>query len=117
MTQMNVESARQSFGWWLRHTKSGLPSNAALRSRRTGLSDGIADTLLALRDDRTELPPALRQLLGPLDPRTYDEAVRLLLWARHAPTGPMCVSYRSALYLVQRLEQPDIEHAAQTASA
>ena len=105
----DLEAARTSFGWWLRHTSSRLPSNAALRSRRARLGDGIEDTLFALRDDRTELPPALQQLLGPLQPPTYDAAVRLLLWARHAPEGPRCLSYRAALYLVQRLDMDDAD--------
>lgn len=109
MTKLEIEAARTSFGWWLRHTSSRLPSSAALRSRRARLGDGIEDTLFALRDDRTELPPALRQLLGPVQPRTYDAAVRLLLWARHAPDGPRCLCYRAALYLVQRPDICDVD--------
>lgn len=109
MTTMYIDEAERSFGWWLRHTGNGLPSTATLRRRPAQSGDGIEDALLALRDDRNELSAALRHLLGPLRPRTYDAAVRLLLWARHAPTGPRCRSYRAALYLVRRLEEPDIE--------
>lgn len=109
MTDTGIEAAEQAFGWWLRHTSSRLPSNAALRSRRARLGDGIEDALLELRDDRTLLPAGLRRLFGPLDPRTYDEAVRLLLWARHAPQGPRCLSYRAALYLLQQLDVDDVE--------
>lgn len=111
MTDVTDHGAKHAFDQWARHTSRGLTSDAALPTRQARL-DGIEDTLLALRDDSTQLPPALRQLLGPLRPRTYDAAVRLLLWARHAPQGPRCSSYRAALYLVQRLDQHDLVQPA-----
>lgn len=118
MATSEMQQAQQSFEWWLRHTSRGLTSGAALRSRRPMLGDGIEDTLLALRDDETELAATHRGLLGDLQPRTYDEAVRLLLWARHAPSGPRCLSYRASLYFLQALDREDVEAAnLQTASA
>lgn len=112
MTAIDIDGAQRSFGQWLHHTGSGLSPDTALRTGRARLAAGVEESLLALRDDRTELPPELRQLLGPLHPRTYDAAVRLLLWARHAPDGPKCRSYRAALQLIQQLATHDVEATA-----
>ena len=109
MTMTDETGARRAFGWWLRHTSSDPSSYDGLRRQRLG--EDIEDVLLALRDDTRQLPTALRQRLGPLLPPTYDAAARLLLWARHAPRGPRCRSYRAALYLVRRLERDDVARA------
>lgn len=108
-TNTTIDALQDSFARWLRHASRESSSDAVLRSRRLGLDDRVKDTLLALRDDHTPLPAELRELLGPLRPPTYDDAARLLLWARHAPGGPRCRSYRSALYLLQCLEATDVE--------
>lgn len=112
MTETDINGAQRSFGLWLCHISSGLSSDTALRTGRARLGGGIEDSLLALREDRTELPPAMRELFGPLRPRTYDAAVRLLLWAVHAPDGPRCRSYGAALYLIQQLDTHDVEETA-----
>ena len=44
--------------------------------------------------------PATSLELGLGRSATYARAARLLLWARHAPEGPRCPSFRSAYYFL-----------------
>lgn len=109
MIEPDRTEARRTLTWWLHDTISRARSPHALRHGRGWLGGGLEETLLALRGDLAPMPAAARDLLGPLRPRTYDAAARLLLWACHDGRGPQCRSYRSALYLVRRLEPEDLD--------
>lgn len=116
MHEQDTSTAQRTFGRWLWDT-GAQPPGAVHRPGGAWSGEVVEAALLALRDDATVLPSDLHRLFGPLRPPTYEAAARMLLWARHAPSGPRCVSYRSALYLLQRLEEDDVDPAELRAPA
>lgn len=87
------EIIREVFDRWV---EAGCPQR--LPSGTTGVE---IDALLGqLSDDRELVPAPTTAALGQDSPCSYARASWLLIWARHAPDGPRCRSYRAARYFL-----------------
>ncbi len=84
---------RETFDKWVEDgCQQRLPSGA------TGVE---IDALLGhVSNDRRLVPAPTTAALGQGSPCSYARASWLLVWARHAPDGPRCRSYRAARYFL-----------------
>jgi hypothetical protein len=74
----------------------------------SGATSVEADALLGRVSEEVRLLPAPTTVALGLDSRcSYARASSLLVWARHAPDGPRCRSYRAARYFLTDAD-PDV---------
>ena len=88
-----VGEVREVFDQWV---EAGCPP--WLPSGATGV--GVDVLLGHVSDDRGLVPALTTAALGQDLPCSYARASWLLVWARHAPDGPRCRSYRAARYFL-----------------
>lgn len=100
---------REVFDQWV---ETGCPQR--LVPGATGVK---IDALLGqLSDDREPAPAPTTAALGQDSPCSYARASWLLVWARHAPDGPRCRSYRAARFFLADAD-PDALPAAAAGTA
>jgi hypothetical protein len=88
-----VDEARDAFDRWIRqHAREPMVDMPAATS-----AEALLESLAA---EVQSLPATTARELGLEPGDTYARAARLLLWARHAPGGPGCRSFRAACFFL-----------------
>lgn len=96
-----VEARCEAFHRWVDGQCTGPPPVSG--DDTGGTAEGLLELLSTVA---LSLPYETARSLGLPPSTTHARAARLLLWARHAPGGPCCRSFRSARYFLRDAE-PD----------